>query len=104
MATKKTKAKETENNNCFIINPIGPVNSEKRNKTEGLLNAVITPVLDALKLNQVVAHRISESGSITKQVVRHLIEDKLVIANLTGLNANVMYELAFRHAKHEPRS
>jgi hypothetical protein len=48
------------------------------------------------------ADQISEPGLITPQVIRHVINDPLAIADLSGPNPNVFYELAIRHAIGKP--
>lgn len=49
-----------------------------------------------------VSHRISESGSITKRIINGIYNADIAIADLTGHNPNVMYELSFRHAVKKP--
>jgi hypothetical protein len=41
-------------------------------------------------------------GIITSQIIERVVEDDLVVADLTGANANVFYELALRHAVRKP--
>lgn len=91
-----------EKKHCFVVTPLGTDASPTRRRAEGILNAVITPLLNAMDFEVHVSHTIASTGSISKQIIEHLIRDELVIANLTELNPNVMYELAVRHCTGLP--
>lgn len=81
---------------CFIITPIGDEKDEIRRHIDGVINTIIIPIMEG-DYEIKVAHRIFETGSITKQIIELIYNSDLVIANLTQTNPNVMYELAFRH-------
>lgn len=99
---KTEKQETTQQKSCFIITPIGDENSEVRRKADGLIEAIIRPVLENLGYVPIIPHTMTKPGSITTQVVEYILSSDMVIANLTGLNPNVMYELAVRHAVRKP--
>ncbi len=86
---------------CFIITPIGEEKSEIRKKAEQVIET-IRPVLKRKGYISKAAHEIAEPNIIIDDIVQHLLTDDLVVANLTGLNANVMYELSIRHLTGKP--
>src|SRR5690606_14208783 len=90
--------KKTELKECFIITPIGKNGSSTYAKTEGLISSVLKPVLLEFGFYPLPAHHIDNSGSINKQSIDKIVNGELVIANLTEINPNVMYELAVRHS------
>ncbi len=81
---------------CFIITPIGAGTDPIRRHIEGIIDAVIVPVMGS-DYDIKVAHRLFNTGSITKQIIELIYQSDLVIANITQTNPNVMYELAIRH-------
>jgi hypothetical protein len=88
---------------CFVIAPIGREGSETRKRSDQVLRHIIDPVITSLGYSRGLrADKISESGRITRQIIQHIVEDELVIADLTESNPNVYYELALRHAIKKP--
>ena len=90
------------NKTCFVIAPIGDAGSDIRKRSDQVLKHVITPAVESCGYNALRADQISEPGMITSQVIQHIVDDPLVIADLTGWNPNVFYELAIRHALRKP--
>lgn len=81
--------KKEHEKKCFIITPIGSDTDPIRRHIEGIIEAALRPALgDKYKL--IVAHKIFEPGSITKQVITEIYNAELVIANLTNRNPNVI--------------
>jgi hypothetical protein len=87
---------------CFVIAPIGEEQSEIRKRSDLVLDYIIRPVAVEFGYNAVRADQISEPGSITTQVLNRILNAPMVVADLTGSNANVFYELAVRHASRKP--
>ena len=90
-------------NTCFVISPIGEKDTETRNRSDRVFRHIIEP---AAQQNNLVAIRSDQittpGGMITQQVIQHIMEDRIVVADLTDHNANVFYELALRHAFRKP--
>ena len=78
---------------CFVISPIGNSGSRERRRADGLLNGVIKPAVENLNVEVTRADTIEQHGMITSQVVRRIVEADLVVADLSGANPNVYYEL-----------
>lgn len=90
---------------CFVVSPIGENGSDIRKRADQVLKHVIIPSAIECGFNEgdiVRADTISNPGAITHQIITSIIHSDLVIADLTGNNANVYYELAIRHVLRKP--
>lgn len=87
---------------CFVISPIGEDGSDTRKRADQVLKHVIKPAAEECGFDAIRADDIAEPGLITSQVIQRILDDPLVIADLTGMNPNVFYELAIRHSIRKP--
>lgn len=91
---------ETE---CFFIAPIGEDNTDIRKRSDGIRDWVVKPAAEAAAgLMTVRADDVGEPGQITAQAVQHCLKAKAAVADLTGGNPNVYYELSVRHGALKP--
>ena len=86
---------------CFVISAIGGPETRTRRRADNVYNYIIRPALEG-KLSAVRADLLELPGVITNQVIELLLESELVVADLTGRNPNVYYELALRHVSRKP--
>jgi hypothetical protein len=102
-ANKKSVARKKRSKPiCFVIAPIGELDSDTRIRSDKVLEFIIKPAASKCGYKVIRADQISEPGLITSQVTQHILNDPLVIADLTDYNPNVFYELAIRHAAGKP--
>lgn len=84
---------------CFFITPIGEPDSPERKNSDMVLKNLITPALRLCGFqgeNIVRSDKEEKPGRITERMIQHIKNDDLCIVDLTGLNANVMYEYGMR--------
>ena len=87
---------------CFVISPIGERGSPSRRRADGVLNEIVRPALEPKGYTVERADHDKSPGIVTEALIAKIFEADLVVADLTGLNPNVMYELAVRHASGKP--
>ncbi len=87
---------------CFVISPIGLESSLERKHADDVLNLIVRPAAMDCGLEPRRADESTESGRITDQMFRDIVQADLCVAILTGLNPNVFYELAVAHTAGKP--
>ncbi len=87
---------------CFLVGPIGDHESDIRTRSDQVLRHVVQPVTKNYGYEVARADELGTPGNITAQILQEIATADLVIADLTGHNPNVFYELALRHALNRP--
>lgn len=87
---------------CFVICAIGDDRSKIRDRADKVLRHVIRPAGEACGYHVIRSDEESQPNQITVDIVKHLRNDPMVIADLTHANPNVYYELGVRHCFSMP--
>lgn len=82
---------------CFVIMPFGSSSSELKKKFDGVYKGIIVPAIQEAGYEPIREDISATPGSIPKSIVKKLAESQMVVADLTGINPNVFYELGIRH-------
>ncbi|MEI7733153.1 MAG: hypothetical protein WCO56_26510 [Verrucomicrobiota bacterium] len=86
---------DTSRETCFIIMPFGGWFDEYH-------KLIYKPAIEAAHLNPIRADDVYRSGTIINDIWNFTKKAKLVLADLTGKNPNVLYELGLAHALAKP--
>ena len=89
---------------AFVIQAFGGSEGEDHKHFKAVFKRVRDVVGRYGYDNCIRADEVDRSGAITKDIIERLAKADLVIADLTGLNPNVYYELGVRHALRAGRT
>jgi hypothetical protein len=88
---------------CFVVSRIGEEDSPERIHADWFLELIVQPIFETRPEFTVErADKLSHPGLIDAQVIQKLLTAELVVADLTGLNPNVFYEIGIRHMVQKP--
>jgi hypothetical protein len=82
----------------FVIMQIGAKDSHERKRADEIYNFIISPAVKAAGLEPYRADLDFSPGAITPKMLSELLAARIVIADLTGRNPNVFYELGIAHS------
>lgn len=93
---------EPDSSTAFVICQIGAPGSEIRARTDELCDFVLREPLAERGLRLARADEDPRPGTVTVQIVQSIVNAKVIVADLTGRNPNVYYELGIAHSFAKP--
>lgn len=90
--------------NCYVMMPYGSGDEERERRFLGIFESIIKPAARACGFDD--AHILrqdhtGEPGVITNRIITNIANADILIADLTGANPNVYYELGISHVFHK---
>ena len=85
----------SSSNLCFVMMPFRP-------ETDALYRNLIKPAVERLGLTALRADEMAAPGSITEQIRVAIQQSRLCVADVSGRNPNVLYEVGIAHTLGKP--
>jgi hypothetical protein len=86
----------------FVIQQIGASDTPERKRADEIFEGIIIPAVETSSLKAYRADLDVTPGAITPRMLQELLAARVVIADLTGRNPNVFYELGITHSFARP--
>jgi hypothetical protein len=90
------------NGRAFVVMQVGNDNSPERKRANEVYSFIIRPALEQFDVEPYRADLDPSPGAVTPTLLRELLEARLIVADLTGRNPNVFYELGISHSFARP--
>ena len=87
---------------CFVVSPIGDAGTDIRKNADQLYQHIIKPVCEKCGFAAQRVDEFNTSNSITQEILDALNDYDFVIADLTGHNPNVFFEIGYRTKSQKP--
>ena len=87
---------------CFVVSPIGDAGTDIRKNADQLYQHINKPVCEKCGFAAQRVDEFNTSNSITQEILDALNDYDLVIADLTGHNPNVFFEIGYRTKSQKP--
>jgi hypothetical protein len=93
---------------CFFIAPhgkpakSGESESKITQRSDEVYRHIVRPAAEACGYDVVRSYRLSTTERTIPKIIQHLSDDPIVVADLTGYDPNVLYELGYRWGLGKP--
>lgn len=87
---------------AFVVMQVGAKDSPERKRADEIYDFIVAPAVKIAGLEPYRADLDLTPGAITPKMLLELLSARVVIADLTGRNPNVFYELGIAHSFARP--
>lgn len=87
---------------CFVIMPIADMPEYEAGHFNRVYEHLIKPAILEAGFRPLRADDTAKTDYIVAGIIQQIIQSEIMICDISGRNANVMYELGMRHAYNKP--